>query len=61
MSILVKVVITKLTLKKIYLMYTNQYQTSKRYAKPQKDVQSIYQVYRSCHNFFSVSRNAARK
>ena len=28
--------------KKIYLVCTNQYQTSKRYAKPQKDVLGIY-------------------
>ena len=30
---------------KIYLVYTNQYQTSKRYANHQKDVLGIYQVY----------------
>ena len=36
-------VITKLK-KKIYLEYTSQYHTSKRYAKPQKDVLGIYRV-----------------
>ena len=60
-------------LKKTYLVYTNQYQTSKRYANPQKDVQSIFLVYvfwfriaYTCHmpcislsQHFSVPLNAA--